>query len=98
MITGCNSKFFLLTCLTMIITFLLLSVMAFANLAYGGKGRVKVVFYNVENLFDYSHDEGKRDWTFLPLGYPGKRRGCERISDRFFRQMCLETDWNRERI
>ena len=79
----------------MIITYLLLSAVALTDFAYGEGGRVKVVFYNVENLFDYRHDEGKRDWTFLPLGYPGKRRGCERIPDSFFRQMCLETDWNR---
>ena len=25
--------------------------------------------YNVENLFDTKHDEGKDDYTFLPLSF-----------------------------
>ena len=25
-------------------------------------------FYNQENLFDYTHDEGKNDYDFLPNG------------------------------
>ena len=28
-----------------------------------------VAFYNLENLFDTCHDEGKNDWEFLPDGY-----------------------------
>ena len=27
-----------------------------------------VGFYNLENLFDTCHDEGKRDYDFLPTG------------------------------
>lgn len=27
-----------------------------------------VGFYNLENLFDYTHDEGKNDYEFLPDG------------------------------
>ena len=27
-----------------------------------------VAFYNLENLFDTCHDEGKNDWEFLPDG------------------------------
>jgi len=35
-----------------------------------GKGKDKYVigFYNVENLFDTTHDEGKNDYEFLPDG------------------------------
>ena len=27
-----------------------------------------VAFYNLENLFDTCHDEGKNDWDYLPDG------------------------------
>ena len=33
------------------------------------KGRVYgVAFYNLENLFDTKHDEGKKDYEYLPDG------------------------------
>lgn len=31
-------------------------------------GVYAVGFYNLENLFDYTHDEGKKDEDFLPTG------------------------------
>ena len=45
---------------------LLLSLTACA----GGKGTGSYVlgFYNLENLFDTYHDEGKNDYEFLPDG------------------------------
>lgn len=30
--------------------------------------QVRISFYNVENLFDTLHDEGREDWDFLPGG------------------------------
>lgn len=46
-----------------------------------------VGFYNLENLFDYTHDEGKRDYEFLPEGsykwnkmkYESKLRNMSRV-------------------
>ena len=60
--------------------------------------KVTVMFYNVQNLFDYRHDEGKNDWQFLPLNYPGKSDGCRRDSSSFFLQHCLDTDWNQQKF
>ena len=56
------------------------------------------MFYNVENLFDTAHDEGKTDWEFLPLSHPGKRAGCATVKSDYFRKRCLETDWNEQKL
>lgn len=59
--------------------------------------RVSIMSYNVENLFDTQHDEGKDDYTFMPLSAkadPQVRANCERISNNYYRQECLETDWS----
>ena len=37
---------------------------------------VEIMSYNVENLFDAKHDEGKIDWSFLPKDVPGKKEAC----------------------
>ena len=47
-----------------ILALLLISVSAYA----GGPKRYVLGFYNVENLFDTYHDEGKNDYEFLPDG------------------------------
>ena len=60
--------------------------------------KVTVMFYNVQNLFDYRHDEGKNDWQFLPHNYPGKTAGCRRDNRGYFRQLCLDTDWNKQKF
>ena len=60
--------------------------------------KVTVMFYNVQNLFDYRHDEGKNDWQFLPYDHPGKSAGCRRDSHGFYRQRCLDTDWNQQKF
>ncbi|MCY4644015.1 MAG: endonuclease/exonuclease/phosphatase family protein [Bacteriovoracales bacterium] len=56
-----------------------------------------VMTYNVENLFDTVHDEGKNDWEFLPLevkkSSPEIQEYCEGLKGgyKFF---CLNKDWN----
>ena len=49
---------------------LLLLVVAATACAKGDKGARGYVigFYNVENLFDTYHDEGKNDYEYLPDG------------------------------
>jgi endonuclease/exonuclease/phosphatase family metal-dependent hydrolase len=59
---------------------------------------VDVMFYNVFNLFDAQHDEGKEDWTFLPKGYPGKAAYCESLSVPTYKHECLNSDWNDENL
>jgi endonuclease/exonuclease/phosphatase family metal-dependent hydrolase len=61
--------------------------------------RIKLVSYNVENLFDYLHDadatlpHGKEDFTFLALGDPLKDF-CS--GSGFYLKQCEDTDWTRE--
>lgn len=58
-----------------------------------------VMTFNVENLFDTVHEEGKADQTYMPLS---KKQGeafqqtCENISSSFYRKQCLTLDWNEE--
>lgn len=47
-----------------IIFFLLCSLPAFAQNAR--IGMYAIGFYNLENLFDTQHDEGKNDYEYLP--------------------------------
>lgn len=57
-----------------------------------------VMTYNLENLFDTTHDEGKEDWTYLPLKF--KRRSqevqeyCRSLSNDYYRKSCFNYDWN----
>ena len=84
-----------------LLLFLCLSVPAIgasSSVAAGQQDTLRVMFYNVENLFDTAHDEGKRDWEFLPLSHPGKKKGCATVRSDYFRQRCLETDWNEQKL
>lgn len=61
--------------------------------------RVTIMNYNVENLFDTVHDEGKDDFTFLPLKEKSTafaQAHCEKAATAYYRQECLTTDWNEE--
>lgn len=55
-----RKQLFLIACTT------LLSLSAWAQT--GRVGMYSVGFYNLENLFDTQHDEGKNDYEFLPDG------------------------------
>ncbi len=59
---------------------------------------IEIMAWNVENLFDTLHDEGKNDWTFLPSNTPGKNEECALIRNRTYREECFETDWNDEKL
>jgi predicted extracellular nuclease len=63
-----------------------------------GTTPLRVMFYNVYNLFDDQHDEGKQDWEFLPFSFAGKLAGCERINVQRFRESCLRTDWTADHL
>lgn len=66
------------------LTALLLSTLACAEKKYG---LYPVAFYNLENIFDTIHDEGKNDYDFLPNGsyhwdknkYENKLRNMARV-------------------
>lgn len=59
---------------------------------------IKVGTYNVLNLFDTEHDEGKQDYSFLPINHPKKKAGCETIKNEFYKKFCFKTDWTPERL
>ena len=54
--------------------------------------------YNVANLFDTVHQEGKNDWEFTPLGTVGKEENCKRQRSSYYRNRCLKTDWNAQAL
>ncbi|MFK8137535.1 MAG: endonuclease/exonuclease/phosphatase family protein [Bdellovibrionales bacterium] len=57
---------------------------------------LKIVSYNVQNLFDLKHDEGKNDWEFLRSTYPGKKAACEKVNSRY-REKCRKSSWTKPR-
>ncbi len=61
-------------------------------------GTLQVMSYNVENLFDASHDEGKNDWTFLPKDAPGKNEACQKEKNKHYRKECLDADWTQTKV
>ncbi|MGE0616758.1 MAG: endonuclease/exonuclease/phosphatase family protein [Bacteriovoracia bacterium] len=54
---------------------------------------IKIAAYNMLNLFDAQHDQGKEDYSFLPLGTPGKAEYCAQMSEGYYKKQCMETDW-----
>jgi len=59
--------------------------------------RVSIMSFNVENLFDTEHDEGTKDFTYLPLGRKMDkkiREGCMANDSEYRRRECLDTDWD----
>ena len=59
---------------------------------------LSITTYNVENLFDTRHDEGKNDWEFTPLGTPGKETNCRGMRNAYYRRRCLKTDWTKKAL
>ena len=61
---------------------------------------VSVMSYNVENLFDTVHDEGKTDWTYLPLAWKKNssevQSYCQSLKNVYYKLSCVELDWNEE--
>ena len=59
---------------------------------------VEFMTYNMENLFDAQHDEGKNDWSYLPKKTKGKKEKCEKLKYDRYRRECLRNDWNQKRL
>jgi endonuclease/exonuclease/phosphatase family metal-dependent hydrolase len=66
--------------------------------ASSADSKVKVMFYNVYNLFDAEHDAQKDDWTFLPKNYPGKNEYCNTLTNDNYKSECLTSDWTEESV
>ncbi len=61
------------------------------------ENRIRILEYNVENLFDTVHDEGKNDWEFLPRDAAGKAEFCA-TEPAHFQARCLESDWTDDKL
>jgi len=65
---------------------------------YAYKRTISLMSYNLENLFDTLHDEGKEDYTFLPLirkeRDPVIRSFCYKIPNPKYRNECFNLDWS----
>lgn len=59
---------------------------------------VEIMSYNVENLFDAKHDEGKNDWSFLPKDAPGKQECLRKRKSKYRRNECYDADWTEEKV
>ncbi len=62
---------------------------------------ILIMTYNLENLFDAIHDEGKNDYTYLPLEFKKRNKtllekNCP--SNPNWRKSCLEMDWSEKRL
>lgn len=77
------------------LTFIALTIL-FINSSFSKT--ISLMSYNVENLFDTIHDEGKDDYTYLPLALknasPEIQKICKSLAQEWWVKACLETDWN----
>lgn len=68
-----------------------------ASPAEAGK-RFTVMSYNVENLFDTVHDEGKNDWAYLPRTHKNQseevQEACSQVDNARWRRECFNMDWS----
>ena len=76
---------------------ILVSLLLLVTLPCLGKS-LEVMVYNVENLFDIKHDEGKNDWTFLPEDAKGKKEACKKVKSSYRQKECFETDWAKDNL
>ncbi|MEM7363655.1 MAG: endonuclease/exonuclease/phosphatase family protein [Pseudomonadota bacterium] len=56
-----------------------------------------IMTFNVENLFDTTHDRGKNDETYLPKSHKQSKRHidkCNEIDVKRWRDQCLYWDWS----
>lgn len=73
-----------------------ITLLLFCNSLFASE--LRVMFYNVENLFDTVHDEGKNDFTFLPKKHPLKKAECEKVSNPYYKKECFAIDWTERHL
>jgi len=78
---------------TVLLALCILSVSSFAK-------TISLMNYNAENLFDTVHDEGKEDYTYLPLALkeasPEIQDYCNSLTVESWKKSCLYTDWSED--
>lgn len=79
----------------LLLVLLLTSTHAFAK-------SLKVMQFNAENFFDTSFDEGRDDFTYLPLSLkrsmPQHAPYCETMGGGFYKDQCLNLDWTEAKL
>lgn len=79
---------------TMILAFAGQYLLAFPPLM--AEQRIRVMAYNLENLFDHLDDPRTNDQAYLPLAWKASHKEHAKSCPRkgHYRQECLELDWN----
>lgn len=62
------------------------------------KSQIRIMSYNVNNLFDAEHDDGAFDYAFLPKTHPDKLAQCQTIKQEYYKKQCEETDWTNAKL
>lgn len=57
---------------------------------------IKIMAYNVLNLFDAEKDPIAWDWTYLPKNYPAKKEHCE--EEHLGVDFCVNLDWTDRKV
>ncbi len=63
--------------------------------------KISIMQFNVENLFDTTHDRGKNDYTFLPYKvkqFKEHQEECRKITREKWRHQCLFLDWSKDNL
>ena len=64
---------------------------AAASVPVKENGEISLMTFNVENMFDNTHDEGTEDYTNLPLSEKSKpevQSYCASISSEYYKKEC----------
>lgn len=96
-----KKKIFILAITSLTAGILFLPQRHLINACWFKKPNVTIMTYNAENLFDTVHDEGKDDYTYLPLEFKLENKTfieekCP--SNPHWRKSCLEMDWSKKRL
>lgn len=59
---------------------------------------LKIMSYNLLNLFDADKDMMSDDWIWLPKDFPGKQRYCSQLPSPKEQKYCSQFDWNYEKV
>ncbi len=71
-----------------------------AELVSKATDEISVMSFNVENLFDATHDKDREDYTFLPIAEKRKnpeiQKFCSEMKNKTYREECQQLDWNED--
>lgn len=61
------------------------------------ENEISIMSFNVENLFDATHDENREDYTYLAKkdkNTPEIQKFCSEMKNRHYKDECFNLDWN----